>query len=41
VGTGTLGVYYTFRNTLSIEVREEVDEMEILEKERSILTDAL
>lgn len=37
VGTGALGVDDTLGNTLTIEVGEEVDKMEILEEERSVL----
>jgi len=41
VGSGSLGVDDTLRDALSIKVREEIDKVEVLEEERSILSDAL
>ena len=36
-----LGVHDTFRNALAVEVREEINEVEVLEQERSILAHPL
>jgi len=41
VGTTTLGVNDTLGNTLAVEVGEEVYQVEVLEKERSILANTL
>jgi hypothetical protein len=41
VGTTTLGVNNTLGNTLSVEVREEIYQVEVLEKERTVLADTL
>lgn len=41
VGSGTLGVDDTLGNALTIEVGKEVDQVEVLEQERTIRADAL
>jgi hypothetical protein len=37
----TLGVDNTLRNTLTVEVREQVDQVVILKKKRAVLADTL
>jgi hypothetical protein len=37
----TLGVDNTLRDTLAVEVREQVDQVVVLEKERAVLADTL
>ena len=41
VGTTTLGVDDTLGDTLSVEVREEIYQVEVLEEERAVLADTL
>jgi len=41
VSTTTLGVDDTFGNTLSVEVREEIYQVEVLEEERAVLANTL
>ena len=41
VGTTTLGVDDTLGNTLSVEVREEIYQMEVLEEKRTVLANTL
>jgi len=41
VGTTSLGVYNTLGDALTIKVREQIDQVEVLEEERTVLTNAL
>jgi len=41
MSTGTLGVNHSFWDTLSVEVSEEVDQVEVLEQEWTVLADSL
>jgi hypothetical protein len=41
VGASTLGMDYALRNALAVKVRQQVNQMEVLEQERAIRTNAL
>lgn len=41
VGSATLGVNNTLWDTLAVEVRKEVDQVEVLEEKRAVLSDTL
>jgi hypothetical protein len=41
VGPRTLGVYDTLRDTLSVEMSEQIDQVEILQEQRTVATDPL
>lgn len=41
VGTTALGVDYTLGNTLAVEVGEQIDQVEVLEEQRTVLADTL
>ena len=41
IGTSTLGMYNSFRDTLTVEMGKEVNQMEVLQQERSVLANSL
>jgi len=41
VSSRSLGVYYTLGNTLSVKVRQEINQVEVLEEERAFGTCSL
>lgn len=41
IGAGTLGMHYTLRNSLTIKVSKQVNQVEILKQERAILANSL
>lgn len=41
IGTGALGMDHALRDTLTVEMGKEVDQMEVLEQQRALSTNAL